>query len=217
MASNKYSDIVHQKQLEMKKHFLPSKREVLNSHPGYPEDKYGENDMTKEFVDNTNALFNVTNQIRCWRQNQSPLSQYLSNCDDDVDKAIILVTKQFQYINLLTREVSPYEYLMKIICESAVNGLAGKQLKIEIKQKLELSYVRMREKILQLEREINNRIKCPVCRMRIKKLKTHMKRCKPIPVKTYQILENMTYQNRMYFEAISRITYNVKTFDELFR
>lgn len=217
MTSNGYSDIVHQKQLEMKKHLLPSKREVLNSHPDYPQERYGENVMTKQFVENTNALFNVVNKIRCWQQNQISLPQYLSNCDDDVDEAIILVTKQFQYINLLTRKVSPNEYLMKIICESAVNGLAGRQLKIEIKQKLELSYVRMREKILQLEKEINNRIQCPVCRARIKKLRTHMKRCKPVPEKTSQMLENMSYHNRLHFEAISRITYDVKTFDELFR
>lgn len=221
MATNKYSDIVLQKQKEMKKHFLPSKREVVNSHPDLPKEKCSENQMAKDFVENTNQLFNITNKIRGWQQNQLSLKQYLTRCDDDVDKAIILIAKQFQYINLLPYETSPNEYLMKIICYSVINGLSNNQLKTEMKTEMTrtfvLSYNTMRQKIVKLAQEINNRTQCPVCGARVKRLKSHRRRCKPIPEKIVKIIENLPYRHKLFYEALSKINYNFETFDELFR
>lgn len=194
---------VAREQQKMRTALIPPRDIIIQSDPGYPSDKYEENDLTRKFTTRMNNLMNLLNKIRIWRQNDSTLRDYFLTCEDDYDKVITLLQEIYSSMPEFYATVRPY--VCEVICRALVRGLACAQLKSEINYTP--LFTPLKQNISKQAAIMYSRPHCPTCDKYVRKFRGHVNRCKTPNERIAHNLRTHIERNRNYFARMSQIHY----------
>lgn len=205
---------VTKSQQKMRLQLIPPYSILLESDPALHSDKIEENDRTRLFVTQMNALLNYLNKIRTWRQNNAPLSQYFRNCEKDYDAIITLVEELYSKIPNFRVKVS--SYISDVICRALSRGLTCTQLRNEIKPLYVPIFTQLKERIENYSTEMLQRTHCPACRKYVKKIRGHTKRCRLPDAQFLQNERRAVERDRAFFSTLIKIRYDNTVFHKFF-
>lgn len=131
---------------------MPNRKLLFRLKPNFFAKKYETNEHLTKLVTNTNSILSLTNKIRGWTRNGTPIAQHLFECSVDYHRLMQLTKEQFTDLPRSPR--NPFHFIIETACVSLIKRLSWTQLRAK-------------------HDEIRSRDKCDLCPLRVRNTKIH--------------------------------------------